>query len=134
MKNLIGIVAFIMLTSFVVIEKSTKLPNGHYRVELNKEYKERGLNDYEFTLQDKEFIYKLDNKIENFEIMWFDDTSFIVKGLTEPLNPTEEEKNIIKNSKIYFRITKQEKNKYYFTLEQEFDKYPVYAGVFVKTE
>ena len=134
MKNVIGIFAFVILTSFVVIDKPKKLQNGHYKVELDKEYKERGLNDYEFTLEDKKFIYKLGKKVENLEIIWVDENSFIVKGLTEPANPNETEKEIIKNTKIYFRITKQEKNEYFFKLGEEFDKYPVYAGKFVKTE
>ena len=134
MKKLFGIFAFVILTSFVITEKTKKLQNGHYLVELNKEYKERGLNDYEFTLEDKKFIYTLNNKTENLEIIWVDENSFIVKGLTEPANPNETEKEILKNTKIYFRITKQEKNEYFFKLGEEFDKYPVYAGKFVKTE
>ena len=134
MKKLFGIFAFVILTSFVVTEKTKKLQNGHYLVELNKEYKERGLNDYEFTLEDKKFIYTLNNKTENLEIIWVDENSFIVKGLIEPANPNETEKEILKNTKIYFRITKQEKNEYFFKLGEEFDKYPVYAGKFVKTE
>lgn len=102
MKNLIGIFAFVILTSFVVIDKPKRLQNGHYKVELDKEYKERGLNDYEFTLEEKKFIYKLDKQVENLEIIWVDENSFIVKGLTEPPNPNETEKEIIKNTKILF--------------------------------
>jgi hypothetical protein len=134
MKNLLGIFAFALLTSFTVLEKPKRLQNGHYKVELNKEYKERGLNDYEFTLEDKKFIYTLNNKTEILEIIWVDENSFIVKGLTEPANPNETEKEILKKTKIYFRITKQEKNEYFFKLGEEFDEYPVYAGKFVKTE
>lgn len=134
MKNLLAIFAFVILTSFTVIEKPNILQNGHYRVELDKEYKERGLNDYEFTLEDKKFIYKLDKQVENLEIIWVDENSFIVKGLTEPANPNKTENEILKNTKIYFRITKQEKNEYFFKLGEEFDEYPVYAGKFVKTE
>lgn len=134
MKNIIGLFAFIILTSFVVSNKQKKLQNGHYKVELNKEYRERGLNDYEFTLEGKKFIYKMDKQVENLEIIWVDENSFIVKGLTEPANPNDTEKEILKNNKIYFRITRQEKNTYFFTLGEEFDKYPVYAGKFIKTE
>jgi hypothetical protein len=134
MKNIIGIFAFIILTSFVVSNIEKKLQNGHYKVELNKEYRERGLNDYEFTLEGKKFIYKMNKQVKNLEIIWVDENSFIVKGLTEPANPNDTEKEILKNNKIYFRITRQEKNTYFFTLGEEFDKYPVYAGKFIKTE
>lgn len=63
---------------------------------------------------------------------WIDEKTFILKGLTEPLNSNEIEKNIIKESKIAFKIIKQEKNNYYFTLGEEFDNYPVYSGKFIK--
>lgn len=134
MKKLLGIFAFIILTSFTVIEKPKVLQNGHYLVELNKEYRELGLNDFDFTLENEKFIMKIADKYETLEIKWVNENTFLVKGYTEPLNPSETEKEILKNSKIYFRITKQENNTYFFTLGEEFDKYPVYAGKFVKTE
>ena len=134
MKNLFGLVAFILLTSFVGIEKPRLLKNGHYRVELNKEYKERGLNDFDFTLENEKFITKIAHQYETLTIVWVDENAFIVKGLTEPANPNETEKEILKNTKIYFRITKQENNNYFFTLGEEFDKYPIYAGKFIKTD
>ena len=132
MNNLTGILVIAFLTFFFVKEKPKKLPNGHYKVVLDKQYTELGLNNYEFTLEDKKFIYIINNETENLEIFWVDENSFIVKGLTEPLNPDEIVKEIIKNTKIYFRITKQEKNKYFFKLGEEFDKYPIYSGKFVK--
>ena len=63
-----------------------------------------------------------------------DEKTFIVKGLTEPLNPNEMEKNIMNKSKIAFRIIKQEKNNYYFTLGEASDIYPIYSGKFVKNQ
>ncbi|HNP32902.1 MAG TPA: hypothetical protein PKN96_06390 [Flavobacterium sp.] len=133
MKQLFGIFAFVILTSFIVVEPK-KLPDGHYKVELDKEYKKRGLNDFDFTLENEKFITQIAHKYETLEIIWVDENSFIVKGLTEPVNPNETEKEILKNTKIYFRITKQDKNIYYFTLGEEFDEHPLYAGKFVKTE
>lgn len=123
---------FIILSSFKENNRDRKLQNGHYFVELDKEYKELGLNNYEFTLEDQKFIHKVKDRIENLEIVWIDDSSFKVKGLTEPLNPTDLEKEIIKTNTIYFRITKQEDKNYYFVLGEEFDEYPVYSGKFVK--
>lgn len=134
MKNLFGIFAFIILTSFAVIEKPKKLDNGHYQVELDNEYKERGLNDFDFTLENEKFITQIANKYEILEIIWVDEYSFIVKGYTEPLNPTEVEKKAMGNSKIVFEITKQEGTIYYFTLGEKFDKYPIFSGKFIKTE
>jgi|APLak6261690433_1056193.scaffolds.fasta_scaffold10135_3 hypothetical protein len=132
MKKIFGIIAFVILSSFVTIDKSVRLENGDYKVELDKEYTERGLNNFEFTLEGKKFIYKLNGKVENLEIIWVDENSFIVKGLTEPINPNETEKEIIEKTKIYFRITSQQKNEYFFKLGEEFDNYPIYAGKFVK--
>ena len=134
MKKIFGIIAFVILSSFVTIDKSVRLENGDYKVELDKEYTERGLNNFEFTLEGKKFIYKLNGNVENLEIIWVDENSFIVKGLTEPINPNETEKEIIKKTKIYFRITSQQKNEYFFKLGEEFDDYPIYAGKFVKIE
>ncbi len=133
MKYLMGLFAFIILTSFAVIDKPKKLENGHYIVALDKEYKESGLNDFDFTLENENFITQIAGKYETLEIIWVDENSFIVIGLTEPANPDETEKEILKNTKIYFRITKHEKNEYFFTLGEAFDKYPVYSGKFVKT-
>ena len=132
MKNTIILFTMTILTSFNVEAQQKKLPNGKYFVKLDKKYIENGLNNYEFVLQDSLFIYRLEEKIEIFEISWIDENTFIVKGLTEPLNPNEIEKNILKTSTIAFRIIKQENNNYYFTLGEEFDKYPIYSGKFVK--
>lgn len=40
----------------------------------------------------------------------------------------------MENVNVYFIITKQEKNSYYFTLGIENDKYYIYTGKFVKTD
>ena len=77
MKNLLGIFAFVILTSFVVIEKPKTLRNGHYLVELDKEYKERGLNDFDFTLENEKFITQIANKYETLEIIWVDKNSHL---------------------------------------------------------
>lgn len=134
MKNIIGLFIFVILSSFVTIQNLNKLSNGHYKVVLDKKYKKLDLNDYEFTLEDSKFIYKLGKQVEDFEIIWIDENTFKVKGLTEPANPNEFEKEILKNTQIYFRITKQEKNEYFFILGEDMDKYPIYSGKFVKTE
>ena len=134
MKKLFLLYAFIVLTSFS-INNETKLPNGHYLAELDKKFKDDGLNDFDFTLENEKVIMKIANKYETLEIKWIDESSFIVIGFTEPSNPTETEKNIMSQSnKIYFNITKQEKNIYYFTLGEKLEKYPIFAGKFVKTE
>lgn len=134
MKNIIGLFIFVILSSFVTIQNLNKLSNGHYKVVLDKKYKKLDLNDYEFTLEDSKFIYKLGKQVEDFEIIWIDENTFKVKGLTEPANPNEFEKEILKNTQIYFRISKQEKNEYFFILGEDMDKYPIYSGKFVKTE
>ena len=59
MKKLLGLFAFIILTSFTIIENPRVLQNGHYLVELDKEYKDLGLNDFDFTLENEKIIMKL---------------------------------------------------------------------------
>ncbi len=134
MKNLFILFTFIFLTSFTTKDVIKKLPNGHYLVELDKEYKDLGLNDFDFTLENENIIMKIGEQYDVLEINWVDEKTFLVKGYTEPIEPSEVDKIISKKSKIYFRITKQEKNNYYFTLGEEFDKHPIYSGKFVKTE
>ena len=134
MKKLLGICAFIILTSFTVIEKPRALQNGHYLVELDKEYKELRLNDFDFTLENEKIIMKIADKYETLELVWVDENSFIVKGYTEPLNPNETIKKAMGDSKIVFEIVKQEGNKYYFTLGEKFDKHPIFSGKFIKTK
>lgn len=134
MRNAVVVFAFIFLTSFTTKEITRKLPNGKYLVELDKKYKDLGLNDFDFTLENEKFITKIADKYEILEINWIDEKTFIVKGLTEPLNPNEMEKNIMNKSKIAFRIIKQEKNNYYFTLGEASDIYPIYSGKFVKNQ
>jgi hypothetical protein len=134
MKNVIALLTILFLTSFTVKETKKKLPNGHYLVVLDKEFKDAGMNDYEFTLKDADFNYKLFNETSEFVILWVEENKFKVFGLTEPLFPTKAEKKILENVKTYFIITKQEKNTYYFTMGFENDKYFIYTGKFVKTD
>ncbi|MFY0481027.1 hypothetical protein ACI6PS_00365 [Flavobacterium sp. PLA-1-15] len=129
---LFSVLFFIVLSSFKRDRNEKVLPNGHYLVQLDKKYSEQGLNDYEFILEDRKFIHKLKDKIDDFQIDWVDENSFKVKGLTEPLNPIEREKELLENNTIYFRIIKIESNNYHFILGEEFDKYPVYSGKFIK--
>lgn len=133
MKKLIGIFAFVILTSFVVNENTKKLPNGHYKAELDKKYIDIGLKNFDFNIENEKFTIKIADKYETLEIYWVDKSTFLVRGYTEPLNPTEAEKKRTENSKIYFRITNQIGNAYYFYLGENLDKHPVYEGKFVKT-
>lgn len=96
MKNAIALFVILCLTSFSVKETPKKLPNGHYLVALDKEYKDGGSNDYEFTLKDAKFKYTLFNKTEEYLILWIDENKFKVLGLTEPLFPSETEKKLWK--------------------------------------
>ena len=134
MRNEVVAFAFIFLTSFTNKEIARKVPNGKYLVELDKKYKNLGLNDFDFTLGNEKFITKKADKYEILEINWIDEKTFIVKGLTEQLNPNEMEKNIMKESEIAFRIIKQEKKNYYFTLGEASDIYPIYSGKFIKNQ
>lgn len=134
MKNLFKVFAFIFLMSFTQYDTTEKLQNGHYLVQLDEKYKAQGLNDFDFTLENEKFIMKIANQYEILEIKWLDEKTFLVKGYTEPANPTVFEKSMIEKSKIYFRITAINTKECYFTLDLENDAHPIYAGKFIKVK
>ena len=134
MKVLLTLFTLTLLISNVEKQSAKALPDGKYLVELDKQYKDNGLNEFEFTLQNEKFTLKNADKIKDFDIVWIDQNAFVVKGYTEPLNPTELEKEIVKDTQVCFRIIKNEKNKYFFTLSDELNNFSIYSGVFVKVE
>ena len=133
MKNVFVLFTFIFFTSFTTNSVKEKLQNGHYLVVLDKSYKDQGLNDFDFTLENEKFTMKIANQYEALEIKWIDNSTFIVIGFTESKNPTELEKSFSPEAKLYFQITKIDANECYFTLGVLNDKHPIFAGKFVKT-
>jgi len=120
------------MSSFSVKSDMRKLPDGNYVAVLDKQYKDNGLVDYEFTIKNDKFIIKIGNTTEMLDINWIDENSFIVKGYTEPSSPSKTTKNVVSAYRISFNITKQEGNKYHFNLGRESENDPVYSGKFVK--
>lgn len=133
MKNVFILFTFIFLTSFAYKVENNKLQNGHYLVKLDDKYKNQGLNDFDFTLENEKFTMKIANEYKELEIIWVDEKTFIVKGYTESANPTKLEKSFSKKDKLYFQISKIDDKEYYFTLGMLNDQYPIYAGKFIKT-
>lgn len=132
MKKLLILFCFIVMSSFSVKSDMRKLPDGNYVAVLDKQYKDNGLVDYEFTIKNDKFIIKIGNTTEMLDINWIDENSFIVKGYTEPSSPSKTTKNVVSAYRISFNITKQEGNKYHFNLGRESENDPVYSGKFVK--
>lgn len=133
MKNVFILFTFIFLTSFAYKVENNKLQNGHYLVKLDDKYKNQGLNDFDFTLENEKFTMKIANEYKELEIIWVDEKTFIVKGYTESANPIKLEKSFSKKDKLYFQISKIDDKEYYFTLGLLNDQYPIYAGKFIKT-
>ncbi len=133
MKNIFILFTYIFLTSFTDKVENRILKNSHYLVKLDDKYKEQGLNDFDFTLENEKFTMKIANEYKELEIIWVNEKTFIVKGYTESANPTELEKSFSKEDKLYFQIAKIDDKEYYFTLGLLNDQYPIYAGKFIKT-
>jgi len=72
------------------------------------------------------------DKVENFELEWTDENSFIVKGFTEPRNPTPLENKIMMNNRVTFNIVAEDKNDYHFNLGNEATGDIIYSGKFIK--
>ena len=132
MKKLLILFCFVVMSSFSIQSDLRKLPDGNYVAVLNKQYKDNGLVDYEFTIKNDKFIIKIGNTTEMLDINWIDENSFIVKGYTEPSSPSKTTKNVVSAYRISFNITKQEGNEYHFNLGRESENDPVYSGKFVK--
>lgn len=132
MKKLLILFCFVVMSSFSIQSDLRKLPDGNYVAVLDKQYKDNGLVDYEFTIKNDKFIIKIGNTTEMLDINWIDENSFIVKGYTEPSSPSKTTKNVVSAYRISFNITKQEGNEYHFNLGRESENDPVYSGKFVK--
>lgn len=132
MKKLLILFCFVVMSSFSIKSDLRKLPDGNYVAVLDKQYKDNGLVDYEFTIKNDKFIIKIGNTTEMLDINWIDENSFIVKGYTEPSSPSKTTKNVVSAYRISFNITKQEGNEYHFNLGKESENDPVYSGKFVK--
>ena len=132
MKKLLILFCFVVMSSFSIKSDLRKLPDGNYVAVLDKQYKDNGLVDYEFTIKNDKFIIKIGNTTEMLDINWIDENSFIVKGYTEPSSPSKTTKNVVSAYRISFNITKQEGNEYHFNLGRESENDPVYSGKFVK--
>ncbi len=132
MKSILTICfIFLISTEFVCAQKRT-LSNGRYLVKLDTKYKEIGLNDFEFSLENDFLEMTLANKLEKLEVIWIDQMSFKVIGYTEPSNPTTIEREILKKSTILFQIEKIVENEYFFSLSDKDGKTAIYSGKFVK--
>ncbi len=129
MKKVCVLFVLISFTSFTSKVEEKKLPNGHYIVELDQKYKDSGMNDFDFTLENQKFTMKIANKYEDLEINWIDENSFIVKGFTEPLNPPDFLKD---GEKFIIQIAKIDDSSFYFTMGLKFDEHPIFAGKFIK--
>lgn len=132
MKKLLILFCFVVMSSFSIQSDLRKLPDGNYVAVLDKQYKDNGLVDYEFTIKNDKFIIKIGNTTEMLDINRIDENSFIVKGYTEPSSPSKNTKNVVSAYRISFNITKQEGNEYHFNLGKESENDPVYSGKFVK--
>ena len=132
MRTIYSILVLVILCSFTIERDTRKLENGFYKAELDIEYKQKGLYDFEFTLEDDEFILDFRDQTAYLRIDWQSDTEFIVKGFTQPLHPTEKEREVLRSKYAYFKILERKNDVIYFNLEHTSDHVPIYTGKFIK--
>ena len=116
MRTIYSILVLFFLCSYTIERDTKKLENGTYKAELDAEYKKMGLHDFEFTVEDDEFILNFKDQIANLEIEWQNDSEFIVKGFTQPLNPTEKERELLRTKYAFFKILNRQSDIIYFSL------------------
>lgn len=127
-KHLLIFASLIVCISYAPFLESKVIPNGRYRVALDQNYKDIGLNDFEITIQDTIFQYKMFENSESLELVWISDSAFIVKGFTEPKNIKNMPEWMDRNDKQAFHITKHEAESYYFHLGTKNDDHPILQG------
>ena len=132
MRTIYTILVLVFLCSYAIKSDTRKLENGFYKAELDIEYKKAGLYDFEFTLKDDEFILDFKDQTASLKIVWQNDSEFIVKGFTQPLHPTEQERELLRSKFAYFKILQRQDNVIYFKLEHTADHMPIYTGKFIK--
>lgn len=133
MKEKLLIVLFILFfCNNALLAQNKALSDGRYWVELDSKAKYSGLKDYEIYIEGESVYMVIANKIERLDIVWIGDASFKILGLTEPLNPTEIEKKILKDLHICFEIVQIEGNDYFFTLGDKNNSDLIYSGKFIK--
>ena len=132
MKHLLLLTSLVFFTSFVSISESKTLPNGHYKVALDQKYKDSGMNDFEITINNAEFILHMFGQTDIMELKWISETAFIVPGYTEPKNAKDLPGWVESDDKQAFHITKEEGDTYYFHLGTKEDTYPILMGRLIK--
>ena len=129
-------IVILLFTLFVynnsLLAQDKALGDGRYLVKLDAKAIESGFKDYEIYIEKESVYLFLANKMERLEIVWIDDKSFKILGLTEPLHPTEMEKKILKDINICFQVVTIDGNTYHFTLEDKNKTISVYSGKFIK--
>ncbi len=133
MKKLFIVLFLLFFSINSLFAQNKALSDGKYLVKLDSISKKSGFKDYEVYIEKESVYLFLANKLERLEIVWIDDKSFKILGLTEPLNPTELEKKILKDTNICFEIITIVGNESSFKLEDKKNNSIIYSGTFIKT-
>ena len=132
MKKLFIVLFLLFFSVNSLFAQNNALNDGKYLVKLDSISKKSGFKDYEVYIEKESVYLFLANKMERLEIVWIDDNLFKILGLTEPLNPTELEKKILKDIDICFEIITIVGNECSFKLEDKKNNRVLYSGTFVK--
>jgi hypothetical protein len=132
MKKLFIVLSLLFLSVSSLFAQNKALNDGKYLVKLDSISKKSGFKDYEVYIEKESVYLFLANKLDRLEIVWIDDKSFKILGLNEPLNPTELQKKILKDTNICFEIITIVGNECSFKLEDKKNNRILYSGTFVK--
>lgn len=133
MKKLFIVLFLLFFSVNSLFAQNKALTDGKYLVKLDSISKKSGFKDYEVYIEKESVYLFLANKLDRLEIVWIDDNLFKILGLTEPLNPTELEKKILKDTNICFEIIAIVGNECSFKLEDKKNNRIIYSGTFIKT-
>lgn len=133
MKKLFIVLFLLFFSVNSLFAQNKALSDGKYLVKLDSISKKSGFKDYEVYIEKESVYLFLANKLDRLEIVWINDKSFKILGLTEPLNPTELEKKILKDTNICFEIITIVGNECSFKLEDKKNNRIIYSGTFIKT-
>ena len=131
MKSISNLLSIIFIAFPLLNDSIIKIPPGKYHLQYDKKYVN---SDYSpvFTLEYERFIMTSNDKVENLEIRWIDENSFIVKDFTESANPSAFEQEQLKSYRASFNIVREENNEYYFVLGDKKKQDTILSGKFVK--
>lgn len=125
--------SYIMIAIFAIGDSCTPIPSGKYLLVFDAKYQSPEDKKI-FTLEDDKFVMTFPDKVENLQVEWIDDDSFVVKDYTESSRPSIIELQELKKYRPSFNIVKELNDEYHFVLGSQEKQDTIYFGKFVRSK